>query len=93
MDTLVSVGLVVESQCRENAQFDATSIAVFLNRPDYLDRTFCSLFLVECLDDFSESSLTEEFYDIIWETSVNCGFEVRVYDIHRSVNGTLGLTM
>ena len=65
MDTLVSVRLVIESQSRENAQFDATSIAIFLNRSDYLDCTFCSLFLVECLDDFPEGSLTEEFYDII----------------------------
>lgn len=70
MDALVSVCLVVECKRGKNPQFDATSIAIFLDRSDDFDRAFRSLFLVECLNNLSKSTLAEEFDDIIWKRSV-----------------------
>lgn len=93
MDTLVSVRFVVEGKRGENPQFDATSITIFLDRSYYLDSTFRSLFLVKCFHDLSKSTLTEEFDDIIWGMLMKCDLWVKIYDLQRSVKGTLGLTM
>lgn len=72
MNAFVSVCLVVECKCGKNPQFDATSIAIFLNRSDDFDRTFRSLFLVKCLNDLSKSTLAEQLDNIIWKRSVEC---------------------
>jgi hypothetical protein len=65
VDALVSVCFVVESKCGKDAQFDAASIAIFLNRSDDFDSTFRSLFLIECLNNLSKGTLTEELDDIV----------------------------
>ncbi len=59
VNTLVSVGLVVQSKGRQHTQLDPGGIAILLNRSDDFDRTFGSLSGVVGLDNFTEGALPQ----------------------------------
>jgi hypothetical protein len=62
VDTLVAVVLVVACQSRQDAQLDATSIAVFLHRADDLDGHVGVSPAVVCLYYLAERALAEELH-------------------------------
>lgn len=65
VNTLVSIRLVIESQCRQDSQLDSRGIAVFLDGTDDLDSASGFFPPVICFDNFPESALAKQFYDIV----------------------------
>jgi hypothetical protein len=71
VDTLVAVVLVVACQSRQDPQLDATSIAVFLHRPDDLDGHVGVPPAVVCLYYLAERALAEELHDRVCRETVS----------------------
>ena len=71
VDTLVAVVLVVACQSRQDPQFDATSIAVFLHRADDLDGHVGVSPAVVCLYYLAECALAEELHDRVCREGVS----------------------
>jgi hypothetical protein len=66
MNALVAVASIVGGQCGEDSQFNATSIAVLLHRPNDFDSTFGLLSPVPCFDHLSERPLAQKLDDFIY---------------------------
>jgi predicted ABC-type ATPase len=65
MNTAISIVVVVGFQGRQNTQLYPRSIAVLLNRADYLDGYSSISFPVASLDHLAEGALAEEAIDLI----------------------------
>jgi hypothetical protein len=89
MDAFVAVAPIVGGQRREDPEFDATSIAVFLHRPDDLDGASGLLSPVVRLDHLSERALAQELDDFVCR--VSAVEDARKYS-HRSVRVASGST-
>ena len=70
VDASVGVLPVVGRQGGEHAQFDAGGIAILWHGSDYLDGALRPVGAVIRFDDFAESSLAQQFGDLIWRMSV-----------------------